>query len=128
LDLFQYIKELIVQSSCNSPGKTHKANINDVDLDYVKSALKYVIPGLFDPYAFLSMDEKHRVKSSEPYMFDHLKDLLLKLSREKGNTPINPDDIDVKYVEATCLYCFPVLFDKYALLDQDDSIKDTSGR
>ena len=56
-------------------------------------------------------------------MFEYLKVLLINLSRKEGNAPIKPDDIDVKYIEAASRYCFPVLFDKYALLDEDDTNK-----
>ena len=56
-------------------------------------------------------------------LFEYLKSLLIELSRKEGNSPINPDDINVKYIEVACRYCFPVLFDKYAILDQDDTNK-----
>ena len=56
-------------------------------------------------------------------MFEYLKVLLINLSHKEGNQPINPDDIDVKYIEAASRYCFPVLFDKYAILDQDNNHK-----
>lgn len=56
-------------------------------------------------------------------LFEYLKALLIHFSRKEGNAPINPDDIDVKYIEAASRYCYPVLFDKYAILDQDDTTK-----
>ena len=60
---------------------------------------------------------------SHENLFEYLKALLVVLSEKEGNASINPDDIDVKYIEAASRYCYPVLFDKYAVLDQDDSVR-----
>ena len=56
-------------------------------------------------------------------MFKYLKTLLIELSHKEGNAPINPDDIDVKYIEAASRYAFPALFDERACLGDDDTHK-----
>jgi GTP cyclohydrolase II len=53
-------------------------------------------------------------------MFEYLKGLLIDLSHKEGNVPIDPDEIDVEYVETVCRYSFPTLFDRRALLGNND--------
>ena len=53
-------------------------------------------------------------------LFEYLKAVLIIISEKEGSDRINPDDIDVEYIETACRYCFPVLFDPYALLGDDD--------
>ena len=56
-------------------------------------------------------------------LFEYLKALLIELSSKDGVASINPDEIDVKYIEASSRYRYPVLFDKYAVLSEDDKHK-----
>lgn len=87
------------------------------------SAILETTPGISDEVWEKGSDKIDRITELKN-LFEYLKALLIKLSHKGENTPINPDDIDVKYIEAASRYCYPVLFDKYAILDQDDSIKD----
>lgn len=56
-------------------------------------------------------------------LFEYIKALIIEISHRKGWEPVNPNDIDMKYVEAAVRYTMPGLFSMYALLSEDDKHK-----
>ena len=68
-------------------------------------------------------DERLRAKASEdqyPDLFEYVASLIIDLSNEEGNLPVDPEDIDLKYLKSAVRYTMPGLFSMFALLGEND--------
>ena len=56
-------------------------------------------------------------------LFWYIKFAILELSKAADGTTIDPDEIDIKYIEAAIRYTLPGLFSEHALLSENDKKK-----
>jgi uncharacterized coiled-coil protein SlyX len=56
-------------------------------------------------------------------LFEAIKCVIVLLSEKEGNQLVDPNEIDVKYIESAVRYTMPGLFSMYALLSEDDKHK-----
>ena len=65
----------------------------------------------------------HIKVDSRQDLFEYIKALILELTSLEKDISIEPNVIDMKYVEAAVRYTMPGLFSMYALLSEDDKHK-----
>lgn len=88
-----------------------------LNLEYKNAALRRRIEKM---QVVINESAQFASKSESEDLFEYIKEMIIRLSNEEGKMPVDPNEIDMKYVEDAIRYTMPGLFSIYALLSEYD--------